>query len=62
MATTEVVLDDGAAAELKRLKEVEKAYKRLQLEHDLLRKAIRFCSEQRAKSSPTSKAGRTRGK
>ena len=29
------LLDEESAAELKRLKEVEKAYKRLQFEHDL---------------------------
>jgi transposase len=44
-----------AVAELQRLRDVEKKFKRLQMEHDLLKKAIRFASEQRAKSSPSSR-------
>jgi transposase len=40
-------------AELQRLREMEKQFKRLQMEHDLLKKAIRFASEQKAKSSPS---------
>src|SRR3954471_17580298 len=43
------------AAELQRLREVEKQFKRLQMEHDLLKKAIRFASEQKMKSSPSSR-------
>src|SRR5215831_18405839 len=35
-------VDANAAAELQRLREVEKKYKRLLMEHDLLKKAIRF--------------------
>lgn len=35
---TQLLLDEDAAAELKRLKAVEKAYKRLQIEHDLFKK------------------------
>ena len=42
-------------AELQRLREVEKKFKRLQMEHDLLKKSIRFASELRAKSSPSSR-------
>jgi transposase len=37
-------LDPKVAAELKRLRQLEKDHKRLQLEHELLKKAIRFCS------------------
>jgi transposase len=37
-------LDPKVAAELKRLQQLEKDHKRLQLEHELLKKAIRFCS------------------
>lgn len=47
--------DPESVAELKRLREVEKKFKRLQLEHDLLKKAIRFASDLKAKSSPSSK-------
>ena len=48
-------IEPVAVAELKRLREVEKQFKRLQMEHDLLKKAIRFASEQRARSSPSSR-------
>jgi transposase len=50
--------------ELQRLRELEHKYKRLQMEHDILKKAIRFASELKAKSSPSSKqtgkSGRSR--
>jgi len=42
-------------AELKELRELRRAYKRLQEEHDILKKAIRFVSDRRAKSSSSSK-------
>ena len=48
-------LDAGSVAELRRLREVETQFKRLQMEHDLLKKAIRFASERKAKSSPSSR-------
>lgn len=48
-------VDPDSIAELKRLQEVEKKYQRLQLEHDLLKKAIRFASGLKAKSSPSLK-------
>jgi transposase len=38
-------------AELKKLKELEQKYALLQMEHDLLKKAIRFVSEKKARSS-----------
>ena len=41
--------------ELRRLQALEKAHALLQEEHDLLKKAIRFTSEQRATSSRSSK-------
>jgi transposase len=53
-------VDPDSAAELARLRELEKQFKRLQMEHDLLKKAIRFASEQKAKSSPSSKQTGTR--
>ncbi len=49
-----VSLDPKTTRELKRLKQLEKDYKRLQMEHELLKKAIRFCSEQKQTSSATS--------
>ena len=46
--------------ELQRLREIEQRFKRLQQEHDLLKKSIRFASELRRKSSPSSRqTGRT---
>lgn len=54
----------AAVAELQRLREVELKYKQLQMEHDLLKKAIRFASERKATSSPSSRqtgrSGRSR--
>jgi len=51
-----------AVREVKRLQALEKAHALLQEEHALLKKAIRFVSERRATSSPSSKrsGGRTR--
>ena len=48
-------IEPAAVAELRRLREVERQYKRLQMEHDILKKAIRFASERKAKSSPSSR-------
>jgi transposase len=48
-------IDVSTVAELKRLRELELKHKRLQMEHDILKKAIRFASELKAKSSPSSK-------
>lgn len=44
MKKRELKLDPKVVAELKRLRKLEKDHKRLQLEHELLKKAIRFCS------------------
>ena len=57
-------IEPQAVAELQRLREVEKKYKRLLMEHDLLKKAIRFASERRATPSPSSRqtGGRTPSK
>jgi len=41
--------------EIQQLQRVEKAYALLQEEHELLKKAIRFCSETRPASSRSSK-------
>jgi len=48
-------IEQPAVAELRRLREVEQQYKRLQQEHDLLKKAIRFASDRKQKSLPSSK-------
>ena len=48
-------LEPQEVAELRRLREVEQQFRRLQMEHDLLKKAIRFASERREKSSPSSR-------
>ena len=43
-------IDPKTAAQLKRLKKLERDYARLKEEHEILKKAIRFCSERKAKS------------
>ena len=48
-------LDVQTTAELRRLKELERRYKVLQEEHELLKKAIRFASDRKRKSSSSSK-------
>ncbi len=48
-------LDVQTKAELKRLRELEQRYKVLKEEHELLKKAIRFASDQKRKSSSSSK-------
>ena len=54
MVTKDVQLDREVAAELKELRKIKKAYQRLQMEHDLLKKAIAFTSQRKARSSPSS--------
>lgn len=53
-----VEVEKDVAAELKELRKVKKAYERLKIEHDLLKKAIEFTSERRATSSPSSTSTR----
>ena len=62
IVTKGVAVDKDAAAELKQLRKVKKAYELLKVEHDLLKKAIAFTSERRANDSPSSITikGRTR--
>lgn len=50
------------AREVKRLQQLEREHAVLQEEHELLKKAIRFCSERRRTSLPSSKlkGGRSR--
>jgi transposase len=54
IVTKGVGVDKEVLAELKELRRVKKAYEQLKLEHDLLKKAIAFTSEQRATSSRSS--------
>ncbi len=48
-----VTLAPKTVAELKRLRELERAHAILQEEHALFKKAIRFCAERRRTSSPS---------
>ena len=50
-----VQVDKDVAAELKALRRMKKDYERLKLEHEILKIAIEFTSERRAKSSSSSK-------
>ena len=47
-------LEPAAVGELQRLREVERSFRRLQMEHDLLKKAIRFACDRKQKSLPSS--------
>ena len=57
-------IEAEAVSELQRLRDVEKQFKRLQMEHDLLKKAIRFVSDRKRKSLRSSRqtGARTRFK
>jgi len=55
LKTRNVKLDVDTAAELKRLRQVEREYAILKEEHVLLKKAIRFASGRRRRSSSSSK-------
>lgn len=58
IVTKGVTVDKEVTAELKELRRVKMAYEQLKIEHDLLKKAIAFTSERKAKSSRTSKAAK----
>src|SRR5258708_35017732 len=47
--------DLSSVAELQRLRDIESKYKLLLMEHDLLKKAIRFARDQRRRPSPLSR-------
>ena len=55
IVTRRVKLDVATSAELRRLRELERRYKVLKEEHELLKKAIRSASERKRKSSSSSK-------
>lgn len=52
--TKRALLDERTKAELKELREPRRAYKQLQEEHDILKKAVRLVPDRRAKSSSSS--------
>ena len=54
IVTRGVEVDKQVAAELKELRKMKKAYERLKIEHDLLKKAIEFTSARKATSSRSS--------
>ncbi len=54
IVTKGVEVEKTVAAELKALREVKRKYERLQLEHDLLKKAIAFTSARKPTSLPSS--------
>ena len=45
----------GPTREIARLQQLERAHAQLREEHELLKKAIRFCSDRKATSSPSSR-------
>ena len=54
IVTKGVQIEKDTAAELKELRRMNKQYERLKLEHEILKKAVAFTSERRAKSSNSS--------
>lgn len=54
IVTKGVELDRDSAADLKRLRKLEKAHKQLLIEHDLLKKAIEWSSKRKQTSSNSS--------
>ena len=52
--TKSVDINKEVAAELEALRRMKKDYERLKLEHELLKKAIAFTSERKARSSRSS--------
>lgn len=54
LVTKGIDVDKQVAAELRELRKIKKAYERLKIEHDLLKKAIAFTSSRNATSSPSS--------
>ncbi len=58
IVTKGVEVDKAVSAELKALREVQRKYERLKVEHDLLKKAIAFTSARKAMSSPSSSTTR----
>jgi transposase len=54
IVTMGMAIEKDVAAELKALREMKRKYERLQVEHDLLKKAIAFTSARKPTSLPSS--------
>jgi transposase len=54
IVTKGIEIEKDVESELKELRKVKKAYERLQVEHDILKKAIEFTSKRKAESSRSS--------
>lgn len=54
IVTKGLAIEKDVAAELKALREMKRKYERLQVEHDLLKKAIAFTSARKQTSLPSS--------
>ena len=54
IVTKGLAIEKDVAAELKALREMKRKYERLQVEHDLLKKAIAFTSARKPTSLPSS--------
>lgn len=50
---TKGTLDTETSRELKRLRKIEKAYEKLEMQHELLKKNIQYCSNQKKKYLPS---------
>jgi transposase len=62
IVTKGVQVEKDVAAELKTLRRMKKQYERLKLEHEILKKAIAFTSQRRARSSSSLKPTATRSR
>jgi transposase len=56
IVTKGIEIERDVESELKELRKIKKAYERLQVEHDILKKAIEFTSERKARPSRSSSA------
>ena len=54
IVTKGIEVEKDIESELQELREIKKAYERLKIEHDLLKKAIEFTSSRKATSSRSS--------
>lgn len=56
IVTKGIEIEKDVETELKELRKIKKAYERLQVEHEILKKAIEFTSERKARRSRSSSA------
>jgi transposase len=52
-AEDEAIIEPRSSTELRRLRQLEQDHLRLKQEHELLKKAIRFCSDPKRRSLPS---------